>query len=388
MNFPIRSNRTEQRAGFTLIELLIVISIFLILTAVALPTVRELIAGRKITGSARSLIAFADVARSRAITDGRPVGILLKRDPVFAGFASTTVEQLIGVPPYSGDASNAVMSLTVPTGSTIVTATFDEGDSQLLALAASMIGEPNAPIRTGDLLELPGGRRVPIVLPLVSRPIGSSDPLSITFDTREITSGSGIQSATFPAGNALALATIPPPPTNPPLMGVGRIVHYKILRTPSPSRSVAMNLPRDAVIDLTYSGIGRAGNDFASGVAVDVAIIFGSDGQIIAVTQPDGSLAPPRGQVFLCVGNSDGVKDVASGESLFSQERKAVANLLNLDSVWIVFSQSTGRVFASANASVTSIPSAAVTNVNDASLPPAISEARLFASLSDTLETK
>ena len=73
----------ELRRGFTLIELLIAITIFLILTAMAVAAVNAFGDGDRVSGSARQVQSFVSGARDRAIytnqTDAgpRPVGVRL-----------------------------------------------------------------------------------------------------------------------------------------------------------------------------------------------------------------------------------------------------------------------------------------------------------------------
>ena len=76
-----------RRAGFTLIELLIAVTIFLILTTIAVSAVNAFGDGDRVSGSARQVQSFVSGARDRAIftnqTDAgpRPVGVRLLPDP-------------------------------------------------------------------------------------------------------------------------------------------------------------------------------------------------------------------------------------------------------------------------------------------------------------------
>ena len=120
MNRIDKSN-FSQRLGFTLVEVLVVMFIFLILTAVALPTVRNLISDQKNSRGARGIAAYIDLARSRAIAERRQIGIRIERVAAdqFGRSASIRVRQLTGVPPYRGDAANAVATLDASTGTVV-----------------------------------------------------------------------------------------------------------------------------------------------------------------------------------------------------------------------------------------------------------------------------
>ena len=54
--------KVRRRAAYTLVELLIVLSIMVLLAAVALPTVKDLLANQQIAKTARNISAFIDKA--------------------------------------------------------------------------------------------------------------------------------------------------------------------------------------------------------------------------------------------------------------------------------------------------------------------------------------
>ena len=152
---PTAGRRT---AGYTLVELLIVLAIMVLLAAVALPTVKDLLANQQIAKTARNISAFIDKARSRAIAEGKFVGIRVERlntlDPVGRA-QSIRIRELTSVPPYTGDASNAFAILKTNTGYTnanlsyLTIAEFNPFDNALLALSASMV-DPNAALQNND----------------------------------------------------------------------------------------------------------------------------------------------------------------------------------------------------------------------------------------------
>lgn len=401
-----RSVQVTRRSAFTLIELLVVLSLLLLLTAIALPTLRDLIADQRIAKTARGLTTFIDAARNRAIAEGRQVGVVIERlgtDP--RGRAhSIRVNQLTSVPPYSGDASDAVATLLKTGVATpppppppfpvalpaplVTVATFDPADNQLLALSASMVGDPSdptdddprAPIRNGDYIELPGGRIVPFWFSY--RDLSINDPTNPDYLVRlnfylnePLISGA----QRFPASNVV---------TTP------RVIKYKIHRRPVLSGAAPFDLPRGVAIDLNYSGFGVAGNEYAPAYdftqapptplpAYDVVIIFGPDGKVVSVSDPvNGALVSPVGRMFFCLGDADGIRE----DNLFAQERKATASVLNLESLWIVLNPNTGSAVASPFAPVSTIPAGVITDPTDLSVVTAIAESRLLANLSDTVE--
>ena len=401
----------RRRAAYTLVELLIVLSIMVLLAAVALPTVKDLLANQQIAKTARNISAFIDKARSRAIAEGKFVGIRVERlntlEPVGRA-QSIRIRELTSVPPYTGDASDASAILKTNTGYTnsnlsyLTIAEFNPFDNALLALSASMV-DPNAamqindpsqpgyvltpksepaddasaPIRSGDYIELPGGRLVPFKIQYRALNAGPGVPVKLFFDLSEMKTA-GTKS--FPAGN-------------PIFPSGGRKIKYKIHRRPVVSTAAPYSLPRGVAIDLNYSGTGMKGNEFApSPLTTDIAngnnakpidIVFGPDGGVVSLTTAFSDVPSfPQGQIFICLGDSDGIRP----DNLFTPEKRAPANLVNLESKWIVLNPGTGRIVSAPFSSVSSIPATAVIDPYDASLGPAITEARLLANFADTVD--
>lgn len=364
----IRTSVRRQR-GFTLVELLIVMSIFLLVSAIALPTVRTLISDQKVSQASRTIVAYLDEARSRAISEGRFVGIRIQRassDSVvdFRTAAGVRLRQLRGVPPYTGEASDARVTFNYPTaGATTAGLEFSGVKNQLLLLytdpTASLYQQNTAPIKDGDLIELPGGRyfRLDFGDYTGSFASGGTDIVPATIDLNSPLSGS----STFPV-------------IHQPIDGAE--VPYRIHRSPVVSTSQSLTFPRGIVVDTTYSGIGIDGNQFAPQGAVanaTIDIVFGPDGRV-ETTSVDavGNRGIPDGMIFLCIGDSDGLQPATP----FNADPRTPANLMNLDSLWIVINPTTGRCVVAPNASVNTT----------ASMPVALRDARSLAILSDTLD--
>ena len=87
-----RGTRVRRRAGFTLIELLVVITIILIISAAALPTIIPAIAHRQVSEGARILQGALAGARDVAIHTGAPSGIRLLPDPDFLSISPSTAQ--------------------------------------------------------------------------------------------------------------------------------------------------------------------------------------------------------------------------------------------------------------------------------------------------------
>ncbi len=371
--------------AFTLIELLVVLFIFMILIAVSLPIVKGLVSDQKTSRTAQSLEAFINAARSRAIGEGRTVGVRFERLGT-ANFQRSTclrVRQLVGVPAYSGDAVDATAILS---GSPINTAVFDTADSPLLYLSASILNTAPttddylSPIKPGDLLELPGGRTVPIGS--IGAVVGSS--VTVTFNLSEVVNLYGsVNVNRFPLAGVLPSA--------------GGAVKYQIHRRPTPSSSKTLSMPRGMAIDLNYSGFGVTGNQFApptdaTVIPHSVDLLFDANGavsQVIVNTSTSNARTYPTGLIFFCIGEIDGIASVegatsADRENLFSADRTLTTNVMKSDSLWLVVNPISGQTSTVGNASIVTIP----TDPNDPTtiaFGVAMQEARILATYSDSI---
>ena len=399
-----KSGRNTGRYAYTLIEVLIVLFIMVLLAGIALPTVKDMLADQRTAKTARNITAYLDVIRNRAISEGRRTGVRLERlsvtDPIGRS-QSVRIRELISIPPYTGDASNSFMTLTKPDPNfpSVCVASFNPHDNALLKLSSQMVAgppqlpndlrppvsapddDPLAPIRSGDYLELPGGRLVAFkILPDDGDPNSSAQ---VMFDLGGYETANGPE--TFPSS----------------LLTNSKRMRYTIHRRPIPSSSAPYSLPRGVVIDLNYSGLGAEGNSFAptqvptgsAEGAKPIDIIFGPDGRVESITTAfNDSAITPSGKIFLCLGDSDGIRP----DSLLTDEKKAPANIRNLESKWIVINPSIGRVFSSKFAAATTPGPIEITNPYDPQsnigapnplLAPIIKAARILANeYSDTVD--
>lgn len=382
--------KSKRIAAYTLVELLIVMFIMVLLAGIALPTVKDLIADQRVAKTARNITAYIDAIRNRAIAEDRRAGIRIERlskTDEFGRRQSIRIRELVGVPPYSGDASDARIQTLQEGAKGNCTALFDSNDNALLWLSCTtLLGDPRAPIRVGDYIELPGGLTLPIT------GLGQASIYAkVTFNLRDpqLTKGKN------PAGNEIDIS-VPTLPGETLGKSITRSnIRYRIHRRPVVSSSAAFSLPRGVVIDLSYSGTGQEGHEFAPKVlqfddtkdppvplpfdAEPIDIIFAADGRVESITtsKTDAPAIPPNGQVFLCLGDSDGIRPdnlVATGNE--QSNPGPPANIANLESKWIVINANTGRTTSSPFSSIAS-----------ADLSRAIKQARgLATNYSDTVD--
>ncbi len=389
-NQQLKREHTRTQA-FTLVELLVVLFIMLMLATIALPTVKKLLSDQKASRAARNTAIFIDAARNRAIAENRYVGVRIERlgTGSFGQAASIRLRQLVGIPPYTGDATDAVAKLK---GTPISSAEFNVSDCPLLSLSSSLINNSDpdddhlAPIRIGDLLELPGGRSVPITG--ITDNSSPTPPPSGTPAT--------IATATFDLNepNINGNNTFPGTVRDPQNTTKGDPVKFRIHRSPVPSSSTMFSLPRGVAIDMNYSGIGVGGNQFspdtdAGEIAGDVDIVFDPNGSVFSVTTNVSlsmtTMGYPVGKIYLCLGDSSSV--MADGDNLFQGSGSTVANIRRLDSIWIVINPASGQVVVAPFATANTVPTDPF-NPRDASWYDALTEARSLANASATLDSE
>lgn len=413
--------------GYTLVEILVVLFVLMLLAAIALPTVKELLSNQKVSRAAQNMNAFISKARSRAIAEEKPFGVLIERGVgvddtgnVLGLSQSIRMRQIAGVPPYTGDASNAFATLRDdPNFPNVEIAEFTVKDNQLLSLSRNIYSDNNltpqqqdqaAPIRNGDYFELPGGRMVPITFMPYNVTAGEVLPNGALVQNDGTTARANLENADGEDTVRVWFSLTNLYPDGARTLN-GQTVKYRIHRRPVVSSVTPFSMPRGVVADLNYSGFGIAGNQFASLTDdKDIEIIFGADGSVLRVTSGwfwvsgsgvadwNETQVAPLGAIYLCIGDADGLVP----NNLFSQDKKAFSNLLNTESVWVSINPYTGRcnasevapvdlgiVLANAGLSANSIlqtPNPDPTTDEATALADAISRSRYFATLSDSVD--
>lgn len=370
----------------------------------------------------------------------------------FSRSYSYELRQTSTAPAYRGDSDNtqAVLIhddflLTAPglpnSGSQVRDGLFNacvfrSVENPLLLLAAQLLNDGDAtndhlaPIQAGDFISFSGGRRLRILAigtvdandtvlnsftagtpPSPSPPwdptnnaftdwnlLTDATYIKVRFDSRNLVSpGATASTFAWPGGSANA---------QPGRRWIAS--QFTIHRTPTVSSIAPLRLPKSMCIDLNYSGVGPSGVDFSPFVMDPfadnrwvgdtatrefgpIAIVFAPDGSVdylIWFTASGPVLTPlaqrPVGQIFFMLGNVDGIRP----DDLFSEDEKALANILNPSSVWITINPTNGGVLVSPNVPLasSSIPPATLTN--EVRLAQAVLSARALAFESATVEAK
>jgi len=387
--FASTSSSTQRRSGFTLIEILVTLFILMILTSIALPMTRNIIRDQRNARAAQIVLSFIDSARNQAIAENREMGVIFDRftSTGFGRSASVQIRQLRGLPPYTGENTKARAVLIhhptlgwphITNTNEVNAAGFSPIDSQLLLLSAEILADGSrdpstAPIRTGDRLELPGGRLVTIRTITREPPITPLSRIIVSFNPHEPLDSTTLATSLSARAHPRPLRVASTPQQVP----------YAIHRMPLISNSRTVSLPRGTAIDFNYSGFGVRGSEFQPDLANDatvasaISIYFDGKGRISRVGNSAGGYIMPVSPLYFCLGDLDGIRP----DDLFADDRRTRANLRRPNSSWIVLNPATGRVSASPL-----VPPPADSLFTAANLGSLIEQSRQLAFVGDTLE--
>ena len=363
--------------GFTLVELLVVISIVTVLAAISLPTIKNTLREQRVSRAAGLIQQYIEEARSKAISTGHPVGVVLERtgsDNVVNRSQVTRMKICNSPPEYSGDlgvASGIIRGFSALQIGLSISAT----DAILLQAAfANKTGDLSHPsfvaplnaIQTGDAL-LIGEERIPFT---INSPIGTTS-----------SSGSMIVDPADPARILVSASIVGNGVL--PKFDLNQNIRYAIQRQPTPSYAAPLDIPDKTVIDLVYSGLGPFGTRFSpltidheaeilkstplSGYSTttspafdttarsyeDVWIVFAPDGSVQQVFQtrragPTTNTLildryTPLFDIYLLVGRAGQVFP----ESPLVEDNSGIPNILDGQAIWISINRMSGNVSSS-----------------------------------------
>lgn len=337
-------SKQHHRAGLTIVELLVVLGVLAVLLGIAATAVKTGTRGKKQREAARQVNAFIAGAQARALEINRPVGVEIVRDvrdtdgtpglsAADSGISNTSlVMYVIETPPtYAGDDSSATATLTAVTGSNVTfTATFPSA-------TASMIGVEGF-VRPGDLIRFGyRGDKYRII--------------GVDTTTRVLT-------VSWEQGQS------------PPTHAAGS---YPFQIYPQPIRSsvTPLQLPTDMCIDLTCSGFGNSGGQFAtwnSGSHEPIRFTFNPRGDLDRVWTSASAWQRASGNIHLLVGKydfavnalealnndgtNDGITDIANTSvdyELFLTDPEFPTNLGDGTAMWVSVNFLTGQVTTTRN---------------------------------------
>jgi prepilin-type N-terminal cleavage/methylation domain-containing protein len=287
------------RHGMTLVELLVVVTILVILIAVAVPVMRPQLKDRKLREASRMLNTFISVAKARAIETGRPHGIWISRD-VNNTNASYQVFLAESPVPFAGDGLG-------------ITATMSQGGAPAGYAGQADISDMQNLVQAGDYIQ---------------------------FDfkgPRYLISSANVSGATKQIIFAPAALSGEPYPRLISTDPTYAKLQFQVFRQPLRSSTQPLTLPTGTVIDLAYSGIGKTGTEM-NGPTVDAVITFNPSGSIDRVLNVPYNIP---GTVHLMIGRTDGTPAL--------QTDATKTNIVDPTSSWVSIGHLTGTVTTAEN---------------------------------------
>lgn len=365
-----RSN--PVRRAVTLVELLVVISIMLLLAAVAVPAMRPMMEGRRIREAARAINVYLSSARSEAMRTGRPVGIMLQRlkgQPE----CSMVIDQAEMPPTYAGDSMDAKVRVQTVNRAT--------GEVRIYVQAGVFT---DGLVRTFDRIRF--DQQGPWYW-LANGP-DSSAPGTPNHYYYDFANGTDIDGDQFIDDPCYLTATLtwatslggtPPwpdaPPSPPRSTDASHPVSFEIQRMPVKSNAKPLQLPAGAVVDLAASGTDRVRfwpwptsthpapppiQDFAS-----VCIMFSPSGAVHRLyTYTDWwrdssgqietrmGVDPNPDPIFLLVGRRERVADFITSPLPGTPTAEEKPNWADMGNLWVTLNPQTGLVSVAENSQV------------------------------------
>ncbi len=328
----------SRRPGVTLIEMLIVISIMLLLTAMAVPMVRLILVRRPIREAARSVSDYFASAQIRARETGRPAGVWIERFGSQPQSAFTLFQAEVP-PPYGGSlADSAALSLAFDT--TVSSTTF------IVILLARFNAD--------DVWrQLPAmAKRKAIKFRSTTKGPGTPSRVSPSRPFNWIPATARYGVALVRPHNGLPVQSSPYLP-------------YQIIRQPMRSAVRPLQLPSTTVIDLYASG--GSSVSFEANATTDrrdIVIMFSPNGGIDSAGYFDASgytsLALTAEPIYLLIGQRGQIPGNYPGDSGYpaSLADDGRLNWQDLNNLWVTVFPRNGLVTVAENASAGTIADA------------------------------
>lgn len=285
-----KRNYRDVRHGMTIVELLVVLGVLAILLGIAATAVKTGTRGKKQREAARQVNAYIAAAQAKALQINRPVGIEIARnlndvngDGLFTsgtdtglGNASLLMYTIETPPPYAGDTISAGLYVDSPSLTQIDLV--DDITNEVATSAAAMMS-------AGDIVEVRLNYRGP------------------KYPAEVITLRNPMTMPPTPFRLRVSL-----PSDNRQIYYQDQFTPFQIYLQPVRTSATPLQLPTDMCIDLTCSGVGNTGNQFANWVAgsnSSIRFLFSPRGNVDRVSVDGGSWGIPAGNLHMLVGKYD-----------------------------------------------------------------------------------
>ncbi|GAB6164441.1 hypothetical protein JCM19992_04410 [Thermostilla marina] len=372
---PARSHVARRgvprRAGVTLVELLIVVSIIILMLAVAVPRLRPMMESRRVREASRAVNAYFAAARNRAMETGRPVGVLierLQRQPE----AAVTLRMAEVPPPYAGDTTTARVQVRILAGTPSVLQIRFPSSGEVAQISGGFL-----PVYVGDPIRL-NYRDPPFRL------LGPDTDGDGKVNCEVIQAGQPLTAAIPSTVGRLPypVVTDPAAPWNVP-SSASLPLPFSIERRPETTAAAPLRLPGRTVIDLAASGtdtmltatppagpafqpIDKDG-DNTNGIQDDspVIIMFGPEGSVDRIYHQsiEQRVTEP---IFLLIGRWDRMPATAGSGTPMAED--GLFNWQDIQNLWVVVNANSGLTTA-----------APVAAPSGGGVPADVAEAREYA---------
>lgn len=342
----------EIRRGVTLMELLIVISILVLLVAVAIPAMQPALEGRRIREAARAINVYVGSARNRAKELGRPCGVVIERFDTLPQ-CSMVLTQAEVPPPYAGDLMDSVVRLQ---DWTIVNSNYRWLDRSIVLKVSLRFNQQdfsNGLVRYGDTMQI--NHQGPFYTVVEDTANGGSDPADYPPDPNgflDFTAGQDNDPDGWIDTHVLTLVRAPSPGQAVPWPRAdtdtwSAPMPFEIFRQPVTSAATPLQLPAGAVIDLEYSG--SEDHSIGAGTGAPVYIMFSPNGSLERVYHrghhhSDMHLATEP--LFLLIGKRERVGAGPLGAAPTEEE---LPNWIDPTNLWVTLNPQTGLVTTTEN---------------------------------------
>ena len=269
--------KIDRTQAFTLVELLVVITILVLLAAIAIPQLRAVNKERNIRETARVVASLFSQASQRAQNDG-VAGVLMRRNPNFValggyGYAVTEMSLLRRVPDYTGDNSTRAPMTSFGAGATSYT---DAGGTLVpysVRIPKPIDQDDVQVIQVQDLISFNNSSAQYQITAIneVTPAVGESPPNAVPF--LDLT----LNNAGLPTvpGDATTATNLPDPSgsipaytftAGPAPFATG--IPFVVQRSPRILKSSTLTLPDGYIVDLRFSGFSMSDSGFEGKTAI------------------------------------------------------------------------------------------------------------------------